>query len=551
MSDVAELERWLSAGEDEHVEFKAATQSFPFDKSIDYCVAIANEGGGKLILGVTDDRPRRVVGSNVVIDAMRLYDKLKLRVRIEEIAHPDGRVVVLHIPGRPAGVPLHNDGRYLMRVGESLVPMSPDEMKSIFDELQADFSAEPASTATLHDLSADAIERFRAAWLRKSGNQSLEQFETEHLLSDAGLLANGRVTNAALILLGTPKSVGRFLPHAETVFEWRDSETRIDFQDRREFRTGLFLFLDELWSLVNLRNTRQSFREGLFARDIPTFNEDAVREAILNAVAHRDYRSQTSVFVRQSPATIEIESPGGFPPGVTLENILFRQVPRNRRLSETLAKVGLVERSGQGIDRMFATSIREGKEPPDFKGSDAHRVSVVLRGTVQDPNFLRFLEKVGDSGTYVFATADLVLLDLLRNEKAIPAAFRARLKPLSEHGVIEQIGRGRGTKYILSKKFYDFVGAPAVYTRSRGLDRQTNKELLAQHLRARGEKGSSFAELSEVLPTLSRPQVKSLLAELKANGRARVEGVTRGAVWFASEEEMELEKAKKSQKRSN
>lgn len=507
MTDVDELERWMAGIEDEHTEFKKAAQSFSFDKIVDYSIAIANEGGGKLVLGVTNARPRRVVGTSAVADTTqiktRLFDKLQFRVNIDEVSHPAGRVVVFRIPSRPTGHPLHNDGRYLMRAGESLVPMSADQIRTIFDEAQPDFSAFATTGATVSDLSPDAIERFRTAWIRKSGNQALAQLDTMHLLSDAELLTEGRITNAAMILLAKPDSISRFLPHAEVVFEWRDSEKNIDFQNRNEF----------------------------------------------NAVAHRDYRSQTSVFVRQSPAAIEIESPGGFPHGVTVDNILFRQVPRNRRLSETLAKVGLVERSGQGVDRMFATAIREGKEPPDFSGSDAHRVSVVLRGTVQDPNFLRFLEKVADTGTYVFATADLVLLDFLKNQKPVPPAFRARLEPLEKHGVIERVGRGRGTKYILSKTFYEFVGTPAAYTRSRGLDRQTNKELLAQHLRARAGKGSSFGELSQVLPALSRQQMKSLLRELKEEGRARVAGITRAAVWFASEDEMKKNEKMKPKSR--
>ena len=532
----------MAGGEDEHIEFKTAAQSYSFDKVVDYCVALANERGGKLVFGVTDKQPRTVVGSRAFCDVahtkMSLFDKLHVRVDIEEIQHPNGRVVVFHIPGRPTGMPLHNDGRYLMRSGDSLVAMSPDQIKMILDESDVDFSANTVTGTTLSDLSADAIDRFRAAWIRRSGNQALEQSDTLHLLSDAGLIVDRRVSNAALILLGNPEAISRLLPQAEVVFEWRDTEDRIDYQDRRDFRAGLFLFLEELWTIINVRNTRQQFREGFFARDIPTFNEDAIREAILNAVAHRDYRAQTSVFVRQYPSSIEIESPGGFPKGVTLENILFRQMPRNRLLSETLAKVGLVERSGQGVDRMFATSIREGKDPPDFGGSDPYRVSVVLRGTVQDPTFLRFLEQVADSGKYSFSTSDLVVLDLLKREKAVPPDFRSRLARLEEHEVIERVGRGRGTKYILSRRFYEFAGIPGAYTRSRGLDRQTNKELLAQHLRSRGKKGSSFAELSEVLPSLSRPQMKSLLRELKDEGRVLVKGVTRNAMWCASDSEM-------------
>jgi len=104
---------------------------------------------------------------------------------------------------------------------------------------------------------------------------------------------------------------------------------------------------------VNLRNDRQHYQEGLFVFDIPTFNERVVREALLNAVSHRNYQMSGSVFVRQYKERLVIESPGGFPAGVTLENILDRQSPRNRRIAEILAKCGLVERSGQGMNLIY------------------------------------------------------------------------------------------------------------------------------------------------------------------------------------------------------
>jgi len=114
--------------------------------------------------------------------------------------------------------------------------------------------------------------------------------------------------------------------------------------------------------------------------DILTFSEGAVREAILNAVSHRDYRRAGSVFVRQYPRRIEVVSPGGFPAGITVENILYRQLPRNRRIAETLERCGLVERSGQGANRMFEESIRQAKPLPDFAGTDQYQVALTLHG---------------------------------------------------------------------------------------------------------------------------------------------------------------------------
>jgi hypothetical protein len=134
-----DLIKVLSAdSEDEHLEFKEAKSSFSHHKLLDYCVALANEGGGQIIFGVTDRVPRRVVGSQAFdnINALKkqVYDVLHFRIDIEELTHPEGRVLVVSVPGRGRGSPVHLEGRYLARVGESLVPMSPDQLRRIFEE---------------------------------------------------------------------------------------------------------------------------------------------------------------------------------------------------------------------------------------------------------------------------------------------------------------------------------------------------------------------------------------------------------------------------------
>lgn len=140
---------------------------------------------------------------------------------------------------------------------------------------------------------------------------------------------------------------------------------------RQEFRQRFLPVLDTLWRLINLRNELRPFQQGLFVLDVPTFNERVVREAVLNAVSHRDYRHAGSVFVRQYPQRIEVVSPGGLPPGITPENILRQQSPRNRCIAEVLGRCGLVERAGQGFDLIFRECIRQSKPLPDFSHTDA------------------------------------------------------------------------------------------------------------------------------------------------------------------------------------
>jgi ATP-dependent DNA helicase RecG len=527
------LNAWMASSEDERLEFKEAKSRFDFEELVRYCCALANEGGGHIILGVTDRRPRRVVGSKAFQDLQRtkfgILERLRLRVDAWEIDHPDGRVLVFQAPERPVGVPIQYNGAYWMRGGESLVPMTQDVLKRIFAEGQLDFSAEICREAVLDDLDDWAIQIFRSRWAARTSRTDLEQLDTGQLLTDADLYLPERgVTYAALILLGTERALARLLGQGELIFEYRSHPASIQYQQRQEFRRGFLLFQDELWGLINARNEVYSLRNGLLRRNIPAFNEDAVREAFLNAVCHRDYRLHGSIFVRQSPRGLEVVSPGGFPPDVNASNILFRQSPRNRRLAEALARCGLVERSGQGADRMFKSALEEGKLPPDFSASTPHNVSVVLHGAVQDETFVSFLERISAERQYHFSVADLVVLDAVHRGLEIPDLVRGRLTDLVALGAVERLDESR---LVLARSFYLLKGRPGEYTRRAGLDRETRKELLLKHIASTGPGGAPLEELAQVLPQASRNELKVLLREVKTEGRAHSRGRTRSARW--------------------
>ena len=161
---MTELQIWLDAEENEHLEFKEAKERYDFEKLVKYCVALANEGGGTIILGVTDQRPRHVVGSQAFPDLERtksgLINRLHLRIDAAAIQHDDGRVLVFSVPSRPLGIPIHYHGAYWMRSGEDLAPMTPDFLKRIFEETGPDFSAEICPHAVLSDLDPVAMENF-------------------------------------------------------------------------------------------------------------------------------------------------------------------------------------------------------------------------------------------------------------------------------------------------------------------------------------------------------------------------------------------------------
>jgi len=252
----------------------------------------------------------------------------------------------------------------------------------------------------------------------------------------------------------------------------------------------------------------------------------------LNAVSHRDYQLSGSVFIRQFPRRLMLESPGGFPLGITEQNILDRQLPRNRRIADIFAKCGLVERSGQGMNLMFELSIQQSKATPSFTGTDQYQVVLNLDGKVQDPHFLQFLEKVGRETLDIFSTADFLLLDHIHRGNKIPDVLQNRLQALVDKGIIERFGRGRGIKYILSRRYYKMIDEKGVYTRKKGLDRETNKTLLLKHIKENKDGGSRLKELMQVLPALTMSQVQKLIAELKREEKIYKIGATSAALWY-------------------
>lgn len=528
-----QIEDLLNAKEGEQYQFKEAKRNFDSREAAQCCCALANCGGGKLVLGVTDKRPRKVVGSLAFEQPERtrkgLMDMLKVMVDFQLYEYEGKRVLVFEVASRPLGLPVQAEGTAWWYDGDSLIPMPEDIRRGIYEEIGTDFSGTVCEGASISDLDETAIDDFRKRWEKKSGNKRLSSLSKKQLLIDAEAITDDGITYAALILFGKREALGKFLPQSEVVFEYRSSNASGPAAQRENFRTGFFACYDQLWNLINLRNDVQHYQEGFFVFDIPTFNESVVREAILNAVSHRNYQFAGSVFIRQYSEKLIIESPGGLPQGISLENILDRQVPRNRRIAEILALCGLVERSGQGMNVMYETSVKEAKQLPDFSGTDDSLVKLTLNGLVLDKKMLTMINKIGNERLESLTTSDFLAINAIYYERKMNSILRARMKHLTELGIVEHIGRN---KYVLARSLYDAAGKSGVHTRIVGLDRETNKELLLKHIRDKGDDGTPFRELQQVLPGLSRGQVQVLLRDLRKEKRVFCEGNTKAARWF-------------------
>lgn len=385
------------------------------------------------------------------------------------------------------------------------------------------------------------IARFRELWAAKEARnqqdaerarlktQLIQAMSDTETLSSCSLADERGVTYAALVLFATQAGLTRFLSQAEVIFEYRDEKSIIQAQTRENYRWGFIGFFDSLWAQVNRRNDPVPLPAGMFRHPVFPFNEEVVREGILNAVAHRDYRSPDSIFVSQwsRERELEITSPGGFLPGVTPENILHESKWRNRRLAEALERCGLVERSGTGADIMFRESIKEAKPLPNFEGTDEWRVVLHLNGAVKHPEFLQVMDAIALDKLELFNVEDFLILDEVF-QKGRTTSHKDRIERLVRLGILEKLGRG---KLMLARRFYEAAGTTGAYTRTRGLERPQQKELLVRHVQDCGARGAAASELAGVLPELSRFQVLSLLNELRDERRVHLLGTKRNSRW--------------------
>ena len=158
----------------------------------------------------------------------------------------------------------------------------------------------------------------------------------------------------------------------------------------------LFLAVEEIWAYINqpTLNPQVHISENAYIFDIKLFNKETIREAVLNAITHRSMIVQNDVVIKQSPTELTITNAGGFPIGVDTSNVLtVNSTPRSKRLAEVLQKTGLVEKSGQGVDKMFTNCIMEAKALPDFSGTDNYQVSLKFRTEIRDVPFLIYIRQ--------------------------------------------------------------------------------------------------------------------------------------------------------------
>lgn len=481
-----------------------------------YVSAFANEGGGYLVFGINDKYPHQVVGTRQCIENVGrleqdIYRDLKIRVQIQELYDESGkRVLLIAIPPRPVGKVYKFEDVPLMRVGEELIPMDERQYLKIVQEQEPDFSAKVCSGLSFNDLDENAIHKLKEAYSKKQDNLQFLSQSNEQALSDLDLIYGNNITFAALILVGKESAIAKHLPQSKINLEYRNSLTQINFDNRQIFSESYFLTIDKLWDAINQRNGRFPIQQGPFIFDIPFFNKEVIREAINNAVAHRDYMRNSETVIKQFPNEPHVVNAGGFPPGVTLQNLLtVNSTPRNRLLSDVMAKTGIVERSWQGIDKIYYQSLSEAKPEPDYSKSDDFQVELRLSSVVQDKAFALFIHQIQQNrkNGEKLSVQEIITLNCIRRGDNLRNLDSLILKKMEKEGLLERVGKTNSQKFILAKDYYIFTGTEHEYSNQKPISDIQIAIILLKHIKE-FEKGrmKDFEFLLKNL--LSRAQVK-------------------------------------------
>ncbi len=371
--------------ENEHIEFKEAKRNFHFDKLVEYCVALANEGGGRIVLGVSDRPPRRVVGTQAFELPARtcggLHERLQIKVACDEVTHANGRVLVFTVPSRPRGQPLHIEGRYLMRAGDELVPMSPDQLRAIMTEGDAEFvdqfaaiGLDDAHVVALLDVQGWFDLRQRP--LPSTRAEIIDALMAKHfVVRRADGLA---ITNLGALVLA--KRLGDF----ETVARKGvrvivyDGVTKLQVKDGKDalvdsgYAVGFERLVDQIHAETPAsEEIRAALRTTTFA-----YPKKALRELLGNALVHQNLDERgTGVVVEIYDDRVEVVNPGL--PLLPVDRFIDENQSRNERLADALRQLGVCEERGHGMDAVV-THIETYQLPPYQCRLGSRHTTVVL-----------------------------------------------------------------------------------------------------------------------------------------------------------------------------
>lgn len=528
------------------VEFKSDRNKLSENDLIDAIVAFANTNGGDLFLGVEDDgkitglhkdhqditKLSAYIANKTVPPVGTQLDLINAEKPVLQIHVNRSRSIVASSSGKISRRRLKADGT------PENVPMYPYEISTRLSDLALlDFSAQPVPGARYTDLDPLERERLRRIILAYGGEQYLLELPDEELdkaLQLVTTISDDLVpTYTGLLLLGKKESIRSFIPTSEAAILGMSGT---DVTVNESFFLPLLASIEKIISFIDARNPQQEMEMGLFRLSIPEFDERAVREAVINAFAHRDYTRLGRVLVRIDSDGLSISNPGGFIEGVTIDNLLIAEPHgRNPVLADALKRIGLAERSGRGVDRIFEGSLRYGRDLPDYSETTATTVKLFIPRGMPDKRLIQLISDEQKRTGVPMPLSALFALNTLRDNRRMTAAeissrvniseskMHMTLERLVETGLVEGIGNGRGRVYVLSPKVYK---SAVKYVRQTDIDAIRYEELVLKLVET--QKTITRKDVIELLH-ITPPQAYRLLKKMAEKHILILEGNTSAA----------------------
>ena len=550
---IRQIEALIARGETYTVEFKSDQRRLPDDDLVKAVACLANGDGGTLLLGVEDDAevtglsPSRGTVDPILIQALLMNRTMpNLSCAVEIASVQDRPIAVIDVPKQfsPVGT---SEGTYTRRGLRAdgkpeCVPFALAEMISRAVSVGAqDYALLSVPGLTADDLDPRQFEVFRrfANDTRAGGDSTLAT------LSDLDIARALRVLTwdgpqpqplmGALLLFGGLEPIRRFAPSHEALFQ---VSARSQLSVNQDLTGGLFSSAQALFESFQRHNTTTEIEMGLVHLNVPLVPENAAREAIANALVHRDYAQLGPVRVLIDEDGVTVANPGGFVEGVNVDNILTQSKPRSPALADAFKRAGLVERSGLGVRRMYEAALRLGRSSPDYSQSSRSGVIVRFDTSEIDVALARYFLDVEREEGHRLVLADLMTLQALKKtgKMTLPQAVELTQQPrsqtqsqltrLEESGLIERRGSPRNQVYHLSAQTYKAVASPSAYFRIRGLDPGEQHHAVLEYVRTTGAiTRSQAASICRLTPT----QATSLLRSMAASGSLVLRGSHRGS----------------------
>ncbi len=535
----------LDAGETLTTEFKSAIN----DRDLARAVAcLANGDGGVLLIGVEDDgtvvgaAPRHGTHTDPARVAAYIQANTEPALAVDVgVELVDGRQVIrIDVPRADPGPVGTKDGVFTRRIinttgKPACVPMTAHEIVSMGMVMRGqDFAAAVARGAVLDDLDPNEFDRFRS--LCRVAGDDFGELSNSDILRALGLVPlNDPLSLGAILLFGTKDAVRRWVPNAEFLFQdLRPGDTSANTR----IVAPLLRAAETLRDLIDRRNSVTELMAGMQRVEISLIPSVTRREAVSNALVHRDYAALGPTAVQITDTEFVVSNPGGFPPGVTTANILDQSRPRSPILAAAFKRAGLVERRGKGVNDMFEQQLRAGRDVPDYSRSNAESVVVTVPLGNADLDLVRFLLTWENQRQQPLSLDELRLvhevkssgsatsLEVAETLNLIPATAKSLLSRLVEAGILESRGVGRSRKFHLTARFYDLAQDRNAYVRVKGADPLQQERMVLDYVSAYGSiNRSQAAQLCQTTPVQARATLKRLVDD----GRLTLQGERRGA----------------------